>query len=431
MTLGKDRKRRGGHPAKQAARRERERVRREGPPDPLRRAAASACREAAALGSALEAELWASRLLGSWWPPRLELRGADRDADLEIGGPLIAEMARVGGEGAVAALIALGELSEGPLGPKARELAEQLRATGGKRPSWEEAIDEAEILRVAVMREPIFDDGLTLFIEARHLDGEPHAIGVYIDHNLGGMAKDILMADSLADVERVLASDPDALAAPVLEPIGTGEAWVRIDAAMELTDRTLDPPVGEDYASLRAIALLRAAELPGPFPEINEPELTQAERDELRAHFLTSPEAAGFAADGDEAFIASLVIDYCADYVDGRPLRWSPVTVELFMVDWLPRKVMADRATFDVVPRALTAWVRYAGRRRELPDWAVAETTSAIERWAPEMLALLDDDHPGSGMELLSAAKDAGVDLTDETALATFIAGWNAHSDRP
>ena len=31
-------------------------------------------------------------------------------------------------------------------------------------------------------------------------------------------------------------------------------------------------------------------------------------------------------------------------------------------------------------------------------------------------------------MDFLSAAKAAGVDLADERAFATFVAGWNARS---
>ena len=60
------------------------------------------------------------------------------------------------------------------------------------------------MLRTAVMREDVFDDGVTIFIEATHDDGEPHAIGVYIDHNFGGMATDVVLADSIDRVEELL-----------------------------------------------------------------------------------------------------------------------------------------------------------------------------------------------------------------------------------
>lgn len=386
MASGKNRRRRGGHPAKEAERRARDRARLDAPANPLLRAASTICREAEQLDSPLDAELWASALLGSWWPPRLEVLADEGDADLEVGGPLVSEIARLGGPGGLAALLALGEVSESELGVLALGHAGNLLATGVTRPAWGQAILEAQVLRTAVLREDIFDDGLTIFIEATHGDGERHAIGVYIDHNLGVMAKDILLADSIDRVAEFLTASPDEQAVLRLDPIDPGEACARIHAAMELTDVTLDPPVGEDYARLRALALLRADELSGPFPEISIPEVSRDERDRLRSAFLSSPEGEQFASDGDEAFAASLAIDFCADYLDGRPLRWSPVVVELFMTDWLPRKLLADRSTFEAVPAALDAWVRYAGRTRAIPDWAIRRSSEAIAEWTAEML---------------------------------------------
>lgn len=427
MATGKKRSRRGGHPAKQAARRERDRARREGAADPLRRAAATVCREAATLEDALDAELWASALLGSFWPPPPGLDAGD--GEMELGGPLVDEVARVDRPGALAALLAIGTVSESELGLLALEHANGLLAGGAAKPAWGETILEAQLLRTAVMRDDVFDDGVTIFIEATHEGGEPHAVGVYIDHNLGRVAKDVLLADSIDRVEELLAAHPEDHPGLRIEPIEPGEASARISDAMELTDMTLDPPVGEDYAGLRALARLRADELPGPFPDVSPPEVAADERDRLLAAFLASPEGAPFAADGDEAFVVSLAIDFCADYVDGRPLRWSPVLVEHFMAGWLPRKVLADRETFDAVPVALEAWVRYAGRARAIAGQAIEQTVEAIGEWTAEMLDELDasgDDRPG--LDFARAAKAAGVDLTDERAVATFIAGWNARS---
>ena len=49
---------------------------------------ATICREAATLEDALDAELWASALLGSWWPPPPALLSTG-DSDVELGGPLV------------------------------------------------------------------------------------------------------------------------------------------------------------------------------------------------------------------------------------------------------------------------------------------------------------------------------------------------------
>jgi hypothetical protein len=106
---------------------------------------------------------------------------------------------------------------------------------------------------------------------------------------------------------------------------------------------------------------------------------------EARDAFLASPEGRSFAPDGDEAFVVSLAIDFCVDYVDGRPLRWSPVVVELFMAGWMPHKVLADAAVFEVLPSVLDAWVRFAGAKQGIPAWAIAVTQAAITQWQHEM----------------------------------------------
>ncbi len=329
MTSRKRTRRPSGHPAKVAERRARERDRAQA--DPLRRAARAACRDAATIETALDAELLASSLLGFWWPSPLELGAGD--PDVEIGGALVAELERCGGPGALAALIAIGEVSDSELGLDARGRAARLRAAGIPAPDWAEAIAECEVLRTAVLRDEIFDDGITVFVECAHAGEEPHAVGIYIDHNLGGLAKDILLADSIDAVAEIMRTNPEAGAggALVIEAIDPAEACARLNAALDLTDMTLMAPVGEDYPSLRALARLRADELPFANVAIDPPEVGADERERLLAEFLASPDAAGFDPDGDEAYAVSLAIDFCADYVDGRPLRWSPVTVELFI----------------------------------------------------------------------------------------------------
>lgn len=388
----------------------------------------TACRDAAGLETARDAELWASELLGVWWHGRLG--PAAPEVERNFGAALVEEIARIGDPGALAGLIAIGHVSETELGSRALERSRELAADGVAPPSWADAIEQAEILRAAVMREEVFDDGATVFLEAVHRGEEPHALGVYIDNNLGVMAKDILVADSIEHVERVMRENPPEDGELIMEPIGVEEAGARIRAAMELTDMTLDPPVADDYASLRAVALLWIDEI--PFAEIDGmPAVDGDERDRLLTDFLASPEADGITPESDEADVVSLAIDFCADYVDGRPLRWSPVVVELFMTGWLPRKVIADDSLFEAVPAGVEAWIRYAGRRRGISHRAIDHTIESVAKWTDEMLEEASSGRArGLAGDFIAAAQDAGVDLSDERAVASFVAGWNARSEQ-
>ena len=136
MSKGKRNRRPGGHPAKVAVRRERDAARRSGAaagPDSVAR---RIMREAQELTGALDAELWASHLLGVFWDQRYTLpleEAASGDHSLIFGEPLIEAVARLGGVAARTALSVISSVDDGELGMRARELAAQLRRTQRRR----------------------------------------------------------------------------------------------------------------------------------------------------------------------------------------------------------------------------------------------------------------------------------------------------------
>jgi hypothetical protein len=383
--------------------------------------------------SPLDAEAWASHLLGTFREQRQGLPFPDAvevDAALLFGEPLVARLATLRDPAATVALASIAELDDGELGVLAAELLAGSTPVAGV-PRWIEQIGESEVVGAAVMSEAVFDDARTVLLESRHPDGETMAVGVLIDRNLGGLAKDVLLAVSIEQVAGAIGRHPTGDETELaLEQIDPGVAAGLIRAAIARTDMTWDPPVAEDFWSGRALALLRADQTPGEVEPPEPTELPAAERDRLRDEFLSSPEGREFEPDGDEAWVASLAIDFCAGYTDGDPLRWSPVVVELFMTDWVPRKVLTSPGLLDRLPAALDAWVRFAARRRGIPDWAAGQTRESIGEWVNEMVrTALDPAVAGPSKQFLRAAKAAGVDIEDERALSTFISGWNARSE--
>jgi hypothetical protein len=132
-------------------------------------------REALDLTGAPDAELWGSKLLGVFWGQRGTLPLAEPTSDeysLVFGEPLIEAVARLGGAGPRIALAVIAGVDDGELGARAGELADGLTDAGGDAlPSWIVELGEAEITGAAVMREGIFDDASTVFLEARHPGG--------------------------------------------------------------------------------------------------------------------------------------------------------------------------------------------------------------------------------------------------------------------
>jgi hypothetical protein len=205
------------------------------------------------MSTPLELEWWASSLLGQFWERcAVELPDGGVVRAFQMATRFVDAIGRTSRPGAMAALLGLDALDQGPLGHHAYELAVQIDEYS--LPSWIALVGHADVSRAIGARSP---DGDVIFIEA-HRGDDVHTIAAYIDHRLGGAAKQLGLVraiDQLLEQEREI---EDGWSAAELEPIEPGEACQRLVAAIEVTDAIADPPVGEKYASLRALALTRA-----------------------------------------------------------------------------------------------------------------------------------------------------------------------------
>jgi hypothetical protein len=112
--------------------------------------------------------------------------------------------------------------------------------------------------------------------------------------------------------------------------------------------------------------------------------------------------------------LADLFVSCRLERLDADPLRWSPIAVELCLLDWLPRKATLNDADIRAVPGALKRWVRFAGRKKGLAADAIEETLSTIDAFAAGYRrAMGDGSRFGAAKSLADAMKGDGVDLTD------------------
>ena len=171
---------------------------------------------------------------------------------------------------------------------------------------------------------------------------------------------------------------------PEYKEISLKEAAARWRVALEMTELTFDPPTTEDFDHLRALVLARLATLPvgGKVPQTPSP--NDEERDELLAEFLESDEVVGLTGvgDGDSEDttveeLADQLLTFSLDYALGTPLRFSPVMVEIFCLDWAPRKIPLDGDAFTLLPDVLAAWIRFVGRRRAIPERSIRASVDA------------------------------------------------------
>jgi hypothetical protein len=258
----------------------------------------------------------------------------------------------------------------------------------------------------------------------------PSTIGMVVDHNLGGLAKDTLVAPAqMSEVLAKLQEGDDEPGRINYREIPVKEAAERWTEALETTDMTLDPPTSDDFDVLRALVTARLSKLPPgrgtPVPS----EISEKERDQLLAQFLDSDETVGLWGSSSEDSrgdvieqLAQHILAFSLDYVLGTPLRFSPVMVEIFCLDWAPGKVAIDGDGFRLLPDVLAAWIRFVGRRRGIPDEAIAEAVEAAYEYAPEMIELSQDPEEwGPAKILVLGIQQRGIDPTDQAALDEFV----------
>lgn len=376
----------------------------------------------------LGVELWASQLWCIW--DRSELVGMD--AVEVFAGGLIAYATKRATEEALRAMLALGAVAPELYGAKARRAAARLARRGIAKPSWSGVVGRSVPNQAWLSYDPVDDDGVNVMVEFDGLGGA-HTVGLYIDHNLRGLAKDVFAVPAGTDeVIKRLRDCPDS-GEVLYRQISVAEAAARWRVALEATDMTIDAPVAEDLHDLRALVLARLAKMPARARVPQPLAVGEGEREQLLVEFLESDETIGLWGVEKEDKVAAehlamQVMTFGLDYVEGSPLRFSPVMVEIFCLDWAPRKIAADEEAFGLLPDVLAAWIRFAGRRRGISQESISEAVAATYDYAPEMIELSrDPENWGPAKTVVLAIQERGIDITDQESLDRFIKEVNAN----
>ena len=179
------------------------------------------------------------------------------------------------------------------------------------------------------------------------------------------------------------------------KPLEAPVARRMLEAALAETDAAANPPVSESFppttrssgrgsgaapsAGSGGRRARRAARQVGPGGSTGKRRpWSKDRRAMLAAEFLASDEAEDLSDRSSASHCADRIIDYGCDQDFGRPLRMSPVKVETFLLNWLPRKVMLLPEEQEAMPHVLLAWVRWAGRRRGLDEKTVSDILDAV-----------------------------------------------------
>jgi hypothetical protein len=298
-------------------------------------------------------------------------------------------------------------------------------------PGWLLRLDQVRPTR-AVEFGHILRDGENIVLGIDLPGGRPLTVLVYIDHNLGTVVKDAFALEAPLDevMERLGQLDDEQGGGGTVRDLPLADARARIEQAIATGRMFLEPLESETWPLQRPLVEWMLRLMPDGGTGYPEPEWTQEQIDTLADAFFASRDGEGL----DDAARRDLIDDllwFGAEYGPGDPLHLSPVSIELIMLDRVPRKVVGDAAYLDLVPELLRALTRFAHGSRGVPPQLTRDTLAAIDEFEPEYRAAVRTPHHQGPMALLERMgtvgpltaddDEFGFEFDDETAIGEYF----------
>ncbi|MEX2548819.1 MAG: DUF6398 domain-containing protein [Nitriliruptoraceae bacterium] len=314
--------------------------------------------------------------------------GPDRDQ-------LIASFLEVRRPETSALLTAIAELIDDEL--TTHRIARELAARSHKPPRWLRRLTPLRVERAVEMAH-ILGDGDNILLGVRTGTDHHLTVVIYIDHNMGTVVKDAFVVPeplaSLHDRFTELAADEPDTTFTELDP---AEARTRITQAIELGAITYPPFETDTWPACRPLVEWVVRHLPEGGTGYVRPDWSEEDRAALVDRFLDS----GYLeVDDIEAAedLAHVFVWFACDYGPGDPLRWSQVSVEILLTDFLHRKAILPDETMRLAPDVLRGFVRFAHAERGIRSQLTDDTLASIDRDAETYLQLIDADPPEHGI---------------------------------
>ncbi|HET9255284.1 MAG TPA: DUF6398 domain-containing protein [Pseudonocardiaceae bacterium] len=319
-------------------------------------------------------------------PSREELVRTFLDVDMPETSALLAVIAELAGEDILRRRVR-------------REIAERAHAL----PRWLTDLGGTTV-EGAVEMVHALGDGDNIMIGLSLPGGFALSIVAYIDHNMGTLVKDAFIVpeplDALIEHMKLAAGDssPDTIWAE-LDP---ADARVRIQDAIERGAITFPPFETDTWPACRPLVEWAIGMLPSGGTGYQRPQWTQERLRELTERFFASPFATGLD-DADHRGLLETLLWFGTDYGPGDPLRWSPVAVEILLVDWIPRKIVADTAYLAKAPESLRAFIRFCHHERGIRAALTDDTLAAVDKYEPLYQRTIASPRPQGPAALLAA----------------------------
>ncbi|HVX46270.1 MAG TPA: hypothetical protein VHC49_20430, partial [Mycobacteriales bacterium] len=257
-------------------------------------------------------------------------------------------------------------------------------------PGWLSALARAEIEPDVWFLTHILGDGDDYLFGVRLPTGQALSALVYVDHNLGTVVKDaFVVPEELEDLAIKLGRSLDD-ADQSLTRTDAATARAVVSDAIERGSRIYPPLTSDSWPMCRPLVEWMLRQLPAGGAVPQPKTWSEQEAAAIAAEFFASPFGAPFADDDDHRRLGESILRFGTSYASGDPFRWSPVTVELLLADWMPRKIMAAPQYLAKLPELLRAFIRYCHQRVGIRVALTENALAAVDHYEPEYLRRIE-----------------------------------------
>lgn len=268
----------------------------------------------------------------------------------------------------------------------AARIRRQLASRRHALPAWLVGLPRAQISRVEQMTH-VLGDGDNIYLEVQLPDGGTLTAVVYIDHNIGRVVKDAFVVDAaLRDIYQLIGSEIDE--DTVVSALDPADARARITEAIDWGVRTFPPLETDTWPQCRALVEWLVGMLPPGGRGYRPTSWSEERLHDLAEEFFSSPHGAPLDSEDSRSLLDSLLW-YANDYGKCDPLRWSAVSVEILLLDWIPRKLIANASYLSAVPSLLRALIRYSHERLGIRPSHTRETLDAVDEHESEYMSII------------------------------------------
>lgn len=274
-------------------------------------------------------------------------------------------------------------------------------------PAWLTELDAVEVVRI-VEQTHVLGDGDDILVGAS-IGGHPLSVLVYVDHNMGTVVKDAFVVpepvESLVEAFHRAGAGTDDYSFTDLDP---AEARAKLTEAVDHGAMTVPRFETDTWPACRPVLEWLVRSLPEGGEGYVRPEWSDAETARLLTAFMSSPEGSSFDDEHHRDLMDS-ILWFGTGYGPGDPLRWSEVSVEILLLDWVPRKIVADPDFLSSLPDLLRAFIRYSHRVRAIRTALTDDVLDSVDRFEASYQQLIRSDRP-QGPEALMASLGVGPD---------------------